>query len=327
MQESIFLKIEDNEENLEKIVRYNLAQAQKIRKELKLLEEMTQIPEVSVVEEEATEELSMETPIIEEEYQYYFENLMQDLKKAKTIFEKQEVVFRNLPSVENKNYVNIVNRIKLELVHEIQELATLKEEETDLDFLREIETEQQSIQLILDFIKEAQTTKIEAQIATSAKIENKLLFLKTSSGSIYVENDLYGHEEYFDSFKELLLSIENGTFKNVKRFENNLQMKGICQVKKFKTRIIFDRLDKDKYVIIDAIIKKTDNDNGYRDQVGTRILYYKNNKDTMISQMNDEDYLRKNKKIRDNLIIGLADKKLIKTVKNEEGGASNAFLR
>ena len=313
MKESVFLKL-GNEKDLEKVVRYNLEQANKMRKELKLLEEVKEVSNVSSISDESIkEELFEEVSEIEEEYEYYLENLIQDLESTKSIDEKRKAVFRNLPSVENKNYKNIINRIKLELVREMKELGSLAEEDDDKEFLQEIEKEQQLYKMILDFIAESQNEKLEEQVSASIKTENKLFFLKTNSGSIYVENDLYGHDEYFASFRELLLSIENGTFKNVKRLENHSILSGIVEVKEFKTRIFFDRLDKDTYIIIGAIIKKTDTDKGYLNQLTTRISYYRNNKDSIMAQMNDETYLEENKEIRVHLITGLESKKLIKT--------------
>jgi len=315
----IFIKAE-TDDDLERVVRYNLGKAHQIRKELKLLKEMpmkvesqlTTDEEITTISESETEEKENN-----EEYLYYYTNLMEDLKEAKTEEEKRIIIEDNLPTVNNKNYTNIVNRIKLELLKEIYELEELKKLETERDYIQEIETEKAEIELLLKLIQEIQSTKVESEMSTSRPLKNTLIFLQSHTGSTYAENDLYSiSEEYYDSFKELILSIENGTFKNVKRFaRNNNILKGICEVKDFKTRVIFDRIDISTYVIIDIFVKKSDCDNGYLTSLNSRVDYYKKNKSTVIEQIKDVKYLSFQQSIRDNLINGLSERNIIKTMK------------
>ena len=314
----IFLTME-TEEDLERIVRYNIGKAHQIRKEIQSLDSLTLKTENNKVFNEEEPELIEEELIEEEEeeYLYYYNNISEDLKKSKTDDERLIAISENLPSIENGNYANIINRIKLEYMKEIYELEELKKDETEQEFIEELNVEQNSIYKLLELLKQAQVQKVTDDTNKPVKTKNKLVFLKTHSGSTYAESDLYQvPEEYYESFKGLLLSIEEGTFKNVKQFsKNNNLLKGISEVKDFKTRILFERISKDTYVIIDIFMKKTDNDYGYRNSMATRVDHYRKNKATIIELIKDKAYMKQEQEIRDNLIKGLTDKNIVKTMK------------
>lgn len=144
--------------------------------------------------------------------------------------------------------------------------------------------------------------------------QNKLIFLNTPGGAIYAENDLIAiSREYYEGFKNLLLSIENGTFKNVKKFPGNgTALSGIAEVKDYKIRVLFDRVARDKYIIIDIFVKKSDNDKAYQESLRARVDYYKKNKNVILSSLDDESYLNEQAKIRNNIIQGLEKKNLVK---------------
>ena len=109
-----------NDEELEEIIRKNIGKASQIRKELETIEKIKNVNNkeqeedlISSVIEETEEELA------DEEYLYYYINLLDDLKKAKDHKEIIDAVVENLPTTENKQYLNIVNRIKLEFLKEL----------------------------------------------------------------------------------------------------------------------------------------------------------------------------------------------------------------
>lgn len=318
--EKIFLNAE-NEENLEKIIRYNIGKANFIRNELKKMNSIIKTTPTSenikVLEKniEVSEENEEET----EEFEYYYLNIIDELTQTENnnAQELKEILISNLPSTENKNYINIVNRIKLEFIKEAYEYEKLKENETDIEYKEMLDKEIVFYKDIIKTIDYILTDDIATSIENSSKIDNELIFLRTHNGSIYAENDLLSiKEEYYESFKELLESIKNGTFKNAKRFnKNNRILGGISEVKGFKTRIVFDRIGKDKYIIINIFIKKTDNDKGYQELLKTRVDYYKKNKDIIKEQLLNEEYIKENKNITKNLLEGLCNKSLVKTIK------------
>ena len=74
-------------------------------------------------------------------------------------------------------------------------------------------------------------------------------------------------KEYYDSFLQLLLSIQNNKFKNRK---NLTDIAKVLEVKNFKTRIIFARVGQAKYAILGLFMKKVDKDKVQRDFIVTR---------------------------------------------------------
>ena len=88
--------------------------------------------------------------------------------------------------------------------------------------------------------------------------ENELVYLKSNIGNYYALKDLDDiPKEYYASFLELLLSIQNNYFKNRK---NLTDISKVLEVKNFKTRIIFSRVGQTKYAILGMFMKKVDKD-------------------------------------------------------------------
>ena len=65
-------------------------------------------------------------------------------------------------------------------------------------------------------------------------------------------------KDFYPSFLELIKSIEDGTFKGVKRFTNNHDLLGVNEVKAHQVRVGFVRLAVDTYALITAFVKKSD---------------------------------------------------------------------
>lgn len=323
--QNIFLNIDSSTsvDELEKVIKYNIGRASILRDNIKELDRVEQSKAKAIVKSEM---LSSEIEVIQDdeseqqEYIYYYHNIQEELKNITSYEETVDAIRNTLPSRENKNYFNIVSRIKLELLKEIHELDIMLTEEevkSDLKFKQDIDEEKSRLYEIINAINYLQTEKVHEQIEEKTSTDNKLVFLETPSGSIYAENDLYSiPEEYYESFAGLLLSIKNGTFKNVKMLNGSHQV--ICavsEVKDFKTRVVFDRIDTNTYVIISIFVKKCDIDNAYRTALANRIDYYKKNRSYLAEMAKDSEFMDKNGIIEDKLLTGLAEKNLVKTIK------------
>ena len=96
------------------------------------------------------------------------------------------------------------------------------------------------------------------------------------------------------AFKKLFDSIKDGTFKNVKRYNNNKNYltSSVAEVKDFKIRVVFDRISKNDYALITAFIKKSDNDRGYRNSLDLKIINYLKQKDRLKELINDDEYMK-----------------------------------
>ncbi len=311
-----------SDDDLENVIRHNIHVSYQMRKELETMSQLQETPltcsHLSAMESFENSQVDTVDEEQIEEYVYYYANLLENLKLAVTKEEQLEVIKQNLPVKENKNYMNIIYRIKLELYKEIYDFEVLKQDEIELEFIEEVNQEILSIQNLIHMIDEVVCYE-EHDIVSFTPTKNKLIFLTTHNGSIYAENDLYSiPKEYYPSFHELLLSIENGTFKNVKFLSRTHNViNGISEVKDFKTRVIFERLAKDIYIILDIFVKKVNSDNGYLQSLENRISYYKNIKPNILNQLTDENYLLVQEEIKNRLMQSLEEKNIVKTIKKK----------
>ncbi len=261
----------------------------------------------------------------EEEVDFYYaelekidncDNLYQEIKSA-------------LPARKNYQYSKILMSMKLRLLKELTEIKEFiqesKEEmdKSDLEEFREIVKQNQKK---ISTITSIQNEKID-KLEKAESVENNLIFVPTSGGNIRALEEIEGiSSQYYPKFKGLFDSIKDGTFKNVKRFVTvDNRTAGVCEVKDHKVRVVFDRVGKYDYAIISAFIKKSDNDSGYREQLGMRVDDYRKQKDKLKELLHNKDFVELNKtyeqelfnKLKDNSKTG-SGKKLIKGVNENE---------
>ena len=125
--------------------------------------------------------------------------------------------------------------------------------------------------------------------------KNRIVLIPTISGNIRVIDELeHIPSDYYDSFLELINSIINGTFKNVKTFTSNYHLTGISEVKGFKTRVVFSRLDKNTYGLITAFVKKTDTDKLYKDTLTRKVSHFKENEAKLKEKIKDKEFMELN---------------------------------
>ena len=116
--------------------------------------------------------------------------------------------------------------------------------------------------------------------------------------------------EYYEGFEELFRSIKDGTFKGAKRLNsNNNKTSSLSEVRGFKTRVLFDKLDENTYIIIMCAVKKCDYDNGYKKSLETRGLTYRAMKPKILSQKDNQEYKNENKNIEKTLFLKLEDRR------------------
>ena len=106
------------------------------------------------------------------------------------------------------------------------------------------------------------------------RIINNLIYLPTILGNYYILNDIKSIDyEYYASFLELLNSIIDGTFKNVKSIINTYNKNNyICEVKDFKTRVFFSKINFNTYLILGCMVKKVDTNSYYNSYLENRSI-------------------------------------------------------
>ena len=117
------------------------------------------------------------------------------------------------------------------------------------------------------------------------------------SGNIRIIDDLeHIPNDYYDGFKDLINSIIDGTFKNVKTFSNNEGLLGISEVKAFKIRLVFKRLNNNTYALITAFMKKWDNDKLYQESLANKIKDYYSIETKLKELINNPEFIEENEK-------------------------------
>lgn len=253
----------------------------------------------------------------ENEVDYYYSAI-----KELTQEDIEEKIVDALPSRMNYQYKRILLRIQAEIMRNIKEIKNfLTEEDITLeeyeDFKEEILLEQTKLELIK---KHLSVKEDEINIEEEQK-DNNLIFVPTPGGNIRVLEELDRiNQEYYDGFYTLFQSIKDGTFKNVRRFKNNEDLKGLCEVKSFKIRVLFTRLNHDSYAVISAFIKKSDKDKGYLNMVCSRYSDYKNIEDNLVSNLNNEEFMDLNKQYEEELFRKLAPSQKEPSILKVKGG-------
>lgn len=282
---------------------------------------MRELENIELIEEDNildTEEFDIEEYIESDddfEYEYYYEQI-RNMEITTDSEQMKQIINYCLPSKNNSSYFKLINRIKIEIVKEISELMSMYRETTDDEFKNDIKETIDFENKKLKFVKEAENDK---EMQDELIIQNNIVFAKTNSGNIYAIEDIKSiNSEYYASFLELYESIKNGTFKRVKRLTTtNNKTNSVSEVRGFKTRIIFDKLDQNTYVVLQVAIKKSNFDRGYKESLERRVLAYKLQKDKIIQQLNNEEYMNENIKLENKLIQTLSQNKKKVLIPNE----------
>lgn len=250
-----------------------------------------------------------EDKAFEDEIKYYYENI-RDVKVDSNLKQNLEMA---LPSKKHGNYEKINLRLRAELLREIKIIYELiEEEDIDKDDLIDLKEEVNNIKIKSEMIKSI-TEEQEKLDIEEKSISNQLIFTETSSGNIRILDEIdHIDQDYYDRIIALLNSIKDGSFKNVKRFRSiNNKTAGVSEVKLFKVRVLFEKVEANKYAIISVFVKKSDMDKGYVEQIGHRISVYKNQEDEIKSQLSDDVFLMKNREIEQIVYTKLLDKAMI----------------
>ncbi len=200
-----------------------------------------------------------------------------------------------LPNKRHPNYKDILLRLSLESIKEIKEAKELlrtegiSEEEIDL-CNKIIETENKKINYIKSRLIVVEKEEVEEE-------KNNIVLVPTLYGNIRIIDDLERiPSEYYSGFKGLIDSIIDGTFKNVKIFTNNSELVGITEVKDFKIRVIFMRLNANTYALVTAFVKKFDTDKLNLESLVGKIKEYRGMESKLKENLNNPEFLEENEK-------------------------------
>lgn len=236
----------------------------------------------------ASSEIVLEDDDFNDEISFYLDNY----KTLDDSFTYEDII-NILPTKDNYYYEDIISRLIAESYKEIKEInefllddSLSKEELIECKDL--INKEKTKIKYIREFMNKEEIVEVQEH-------KNRIVLVPTISGNIRVIDELERiPSDYYDSFLELINSIINGTFKNVKTFTSNYHLTGISEVKGFKTRVVFSRLDKNTYGLITAFVKKTDTDKLYKDTLTRKVSHFKENEAKLKEKIKDKEFMELN---------------------------------
>lgn len=255
-------------------------------KSTKRVEDDNKTPEKEMIYDEA-DEVNSE---LDDKVDYY-NYLISSIDDCEDL---QDQIESSLPNPNTGDYKTIVLRLKLKLLKSIKETADFISEcreEFDDEDLEEYKEEIRLCSKKLEILKSEINEEVNEN-KTSTK--NNFFFPVSSMGNIRVIDEIEkiskSSPEFCSEFLELFQSIQDGSFKRVKRFLNNNKLVGISEVRGFKPRVVFDRIGKNDYAIITAFLKKCDNDRGYKDSLELKIQKYMSQRDNIVKKLNNPEY-------------------------------------
>lgn len=299
----MFNEIDFNMENDEilNIMEENIYISSKIKNEIKIANQLLSDVKNNDTTTTTTINEEYDDNNIDLEMDYEFEDrvefFLSEYKNIKENFEEEELL-DVLPFYNDYNILLRLCAESMKEISEIEQIAMLDITTEDMnDCYRIIEHEKRKIGIIKKIINSEY--KIDE---STSEVKNEIILAPNLNGKSRIILDLEGiSSEYYSTFKELIESAINGTFKGVKVFINNPSLSGICELRKNKARILFKRISRKKYVLINAFIKKTTLDNGYLDFLKTRVSSYKEIHDKLKMLITDEDFLSENEAKLDEL--------------------------
>ena len=252
-------------------------------------------PEEKIKKEEFIECIEISQEKEEKTDITFYWNLLKSCKNGKDLVHA-------LPRPSNTQYNLLMNLILAECLKEMKEIEEFLQEEQlteedRLEFLNELKEKRSRFAKILEYRdhKEELESEVEEQ-------ENQLIYLESVHGNTYALNDIKKIDvQFYDAFLELLESIQNGTFKNMKTFQNNQKLNGLLEVKGFHERIVFKRMSENIYAIIDIFVKKDTYDGGYAIHLKTRAEKFWSQCEKLKRMANNQEYLEEQSKITEEI--------------------------
>ena len=296
-----FVDISDlTEQDLIEVLNHNVRCAEFKRKEIDKMEKATASSEIEITDiPQEPAKVKEKKEIIDEDFEDEIDYYLSDFRNA-SLEELNEDYEEVLPSRKNGNHKKIILRIIAELnkdIKEINEMITSEIESMSSKELTDYKKEVDELTARIAILKKALKEEKE-DTNTDNKKENTVIYAPTETGNIRILDDFKSiPSDYYEGFIELLDSIKDGSFKNIKRFKNNEALKPALEVKGFQIRVVFFRVAKNTYIVLTAFIKKTDNNAGYRKPLEIKVTNYKNVIAPKLKKLiTDKEFLEENRK-------------------------------
>ncbi len=280
MCQSIINELED----LERLTSRKKQEIKKLKEEEK---EIKEIVKLSFPIKEEKEILEIEDNSFEEAIEFYLLNY-RFLREGFTDNEIRSL----LPRKTHPDYLNILLRLSLESIKEIREIKELlKEDNISINERKLCDNLISHEKRKIEYIRKSLLTKEENTLDVE---QNNIILVPTLAGNIRIIDDLeHIPNDYYEGFKELINSIIDGSFKNVKMLKMDTSSP-IFEVKAFKIRVVFARLNVNTFALITAFVKKSDTDKLYRESLLSKIKDFCLIEDKLKSNLLDSSFQEMN---------------------------------
>lgn len=215
-----------------------------------------------------------------------------------------------LPSIYDNNFDTIIGSILLYFYREISlanEMLQVENNEDDIEYLRSVtRRNREIINIIKEYTKEEETEELQEE--NKEVQNNKLIFLKKSNDSLFIDSDIDDipiEEDVLPILEDLI----NGNITREKRFHNSDKLKEISAIRKRNSRIIFVRLENDTILVLGILVKRFQNTQPYRDMLESRAKTFKAQKDELKDKTDNLEFLKENEDIQKRIIETLKSRK------------------
>lgn len=202
-----------------------------------------------------------------------------------------------LPSEDNYDFKDIILRLQAESIKNIKEISEIIIQDFSLskdelnEYKNEITKEKRKIDILSKILIKDDT------IFSEAKEKNDIILVPTKAGNMRIIEELKQiPSEYYPRFLELINSIIDGSFKNVRAFTNNYGLSGIYEIKVNQARLIFTRVGKNAYSLIDLFVKKDMYATHHYDSLKIKVGEYRHLHNKLKEKSKDKDFMKENNK-------------------------------
>ena len=198
-----------------------------------------------------------------------------------------------LPNEYEYRYQDILRRLISESFSTIAVIKELIAQCGDsVDLLEQLDLEKRKIKIVRDVLME---DEMEEETENEDYGEgNDIILVPNANGKIQVLDELNDIDEsYYYRIYDMLQSIVKGNFKFMRKFTTiDINLAGFSEVKRFKVRVLYRRIDKNKYAIISVFIKKNDTDRKHKEHLNTMVAMFKKIESTGI--LSNPEFLKEN---------------------------------
>jgi hypothetical protein len=193
-----------------------------------------------------------------------------------------------LPEPDDYHYADVIYRLQAESLKEIKEMTEIMIDEPSEDSKKFIENEKKKFAFLAKLLQE------EEEKEETVEEKNTIILAPLESGRIRMLDDIDSMPvDFYDDIALLVESIINGSFKRWKKFNfsSSTNLTRVSEVRSQRTRVIYQRLNKNTYALITTFLKKTSNDHGYREYLRSIMSEYRKVEDQLKAGLDNPEFM------------------------------------